>query len=235
MIRNTAIAGGAGPWEGARMQRSISWLLPRGIAALLLLALPACVEGTTSTGTATAPNEAAGTTAPAATTPAAPTAPAAPISPHPTTTAVTPVATAPAAPTTMPTVAPTAAAPTSIPGATPTAGPTTLLGTWESASCGARAYPRHLTFADATAFSAEDLVSPCPKGTQCIWSGIINRTGTYKTQKDIVTLTVSKTTTGPAKTQFPPSLTLDSNHALIEAGSDGKPCAYTHTGGDRKP
>jgi hypothetical protein len=223
------------------MQRSIRSILPRGIAALLLLALPACVEGTTSTGTATAPTEAAkpvGTTpaAPATpATPATPTTPAAPISAHPTTTAITPVATAPAAPTTIPTVAPTAAAPTSIPGATPVAGATSLVGTWESASCGARAYPRRITFADATVFTAEDLVSPCPKGTQCIWSGIINRTGTYKTQKDIVTLTVSKTTTGPAKTQFPPSLTLDASHALIEAGSDGKPCAYTHAGSDRKP
>jgi hypothetical protein len=217
------------------MRRITSWILPRGLAALLLLALPACVEGTTTSGTATSPNEATGTTAPVATTPVAPATPAtpaAPISAHPTTTAVTPVATAPATPTTIPTVAPTATAPTSIPGTTPAAG--SLAGTWESASCGARAYPRRITFAEPASFSAEDLVSPCPKGTTCVWSGIINRSGSYKTQKDIVTLTVSKTGNGPAKTQFPPSLTLDS-HGLVEAGSDGKPCAYTHAGGERKP
>lgn len=212
------------------MRRKTSWIFPRGLAALLLLALPACVESTTTSGTATSPNEATGTTAPVATTPAAP---ATPISPHPTTTAVTPVATAPATPTTTPTVAPTATAPTSVPGTTPAAGG--LAGTWESGSCGARAYARRITFTEPASFTAEDLVSPCPKGTQCIWSGIINRSGSYKTQKDIVTLTVSKTGSGPAKTQFPPSLTLDSNRVLVEAGSDGKPCAYTHAGGDKKP
>lgn len=218
------------------MRSSISRLLPRGIAALLLLALPACVEGTTSSGAATSPAEATGTTAPVATTPvapAAPTTPAAPISAHPATTAVTPVATAPATPTTIPTVAPTATAPASIPGTTPAAG--SLAGTWESASCGSRAYSRRITFSEPASFTAEDLVSPCPKGTTCVWSGIINRSGSYKTQKDIVTLTVSKTGNGPAKTQFPASLTLDAAHGLVEAGSDGKPCAYTHAGGERKP
>lgn len=212
MIRATAIAGGPRPWEGARMRCSTSSILPRGLAALLLLALPACVEGTTSSGTTTA-------TAPVATTPATPTTPAAPT----------------ATPSTMPTIAPTAPAPTSVPGTGPVAGATSLVGTWESASCGARTYPRRITFADAAAFTAEDLVSPCPKGTQCIWSGIINRSGTYKIEKDVVTLTVSKASNGPAKTQFPPSLTLDGSRAPVEAGSDGKPCAYKHAGADKKP
>jgi hypothetical protein len=218
------------------MRRKISWILPRGLAALLLLALPACVEGTTSSGAATSPAEATGAPTPVATTPvapAAPTTPAAPISPHPTTTAVTPVATPPAAPTGIPTVAPTATAPATIPGTTPAAG--SLAGTWESASCGSRAYARRITFSEPASFTAEDLVSPCPKGTTCVWSGIINRSGSYKTQKDIVTLTVSKTGSGPAKTAFPASLTLDGAHGLVEAGSDGKPCAYTHVGGERKP
>jgi hypothetical protein len=198
-----------------------------GLAAISLLALSACVEGTTSSSTTTTPSEATGTTAPTPATtgkatPPAATAPAAPISPHPTTTAVAPVATAPAA---TPTAPATATAPTTIPSTAPAAG-SSLLGTWESASCGGRAYPRHLTFADATSFTAEDLVSPCPKGTTCVWSGIINRSGTYKVEKDVLSLTVSKTSNGPSKTQFPTSLSLDTNRTPIEAGSDGKPCAY---------
>jgi hypothetical protein len=215
------------------MRRSSSLLLRCGLAAISLFALTSCVEGTTSSTTTNAPGEATGTTAPVATTPtapAAPTTPAAPISPHPTTTAVTPVATAPATPT---------AAPTTIPSTGPAAGAQSLAGTWESASCGARAYPRKITFSEGAAaaatFSAEDLVSPCPKGTTCVWSGIIVRSGTYKTEKDIVTLTVGKASNGPAKTTFPPSLTLDSNRTPIEAGSDGKPCAYKRAADARKP
>lgn len=213
------------------MQRTSSRFLGGALAAVSLLALTHCVEGTTSSEPATAPTEATGTTAPGPktpATPATPTTPGAPISPHPTTTAVTPVAT----PSAVPTVPATAAAPTTIP-TVPTAGPVNLVGTWESASCGARTYARSLTFADATTFSAQDLVSPCPKGTTCIWSGIIIRSGTYKTEKDLVTLTVSKTSNGPAKTQFPATLSLDSNRAPVEAGSDGKPCLYRAAG--RKP
>ena len=209
------------------MRRSSSLLLRCGLAAISFLALTSCVEGTTSSSTTTTPGDATGTTVPA--TPTA-TTPAAPISPHPGTT---PVPTAPAAPSAMPTVP--ATAPTTVPGTGPVAGATSLVGTWESASCGARTYPRRITFADAAAFTAEDLVSPCPKGTQCIWSGIINRSGTYKIEKDVVTLTVSKASNGPAKTQFPPSLTLDGSRAPVEAGSDGKPCAYKHAGADKKP
>lgn len=220
------------------MRRSSSLLLRCGLAAISLFALTNCVEGTTSSTTTTAPNEATGTTAPVATTPAnpaTPTTPAAPISPHPTATAVTPpVATAPATPSTIPTVPATAAAPTSVP-VVPSPGPTNLVGTWDSPTCGARTYARTLTFVDAAAFSAQDLVSPCPKGTTCVWSGIINRSGSYRIEKDLVTLTVGKTSTGPAKTDFPTTLTLDANRTPVEAGSDGKPCVYRHTGGVKKP
>ncbi len=206
------------------MQRTSTRLFCGALATISLLALTHCVEGTTSTGSPTAPAEGTKPTAPGATTPAAP------ISPHPTTTAVTPVATAPATPTTTPTVPASAAAPTTVP-VIPSPGPTNLVGTWDSPSCGARTYARSLTFVDATTFTAQDLVAPCPKGTTCIWSGIINRSGGYKTEKDLVTLTVSKTGTGPAKTEFPATLTLNENRTPVEAGSDGKPCVYRHTGG----
>ena len=200
------------------MQHTSTRLFRGAMIAISLLALTACVEGTTSTTSATAPTEAS-----------KPTTPAAPVSPLPTTTAATPVTT----PSAMPTVPATAAAPTTVP--TLPAGPTNLVGTWESASCGGRAYARSLTFADATTFTAQDLVAPCPKGTTCIWSGIITRSGTYKTEKDLVTLDIARTSNGPAKTQFPTTLTLDASRAPVEAGSDGKPCVYRRVGAQKTP
>ncbi len=105
----------------------------------------------------------------------------------------------------------------------------------ESASCGARTYTRRITFAEAATFIAEELVSPCPKGVSCVWSGIIIRQGTYKVEKDTISLTVGKTSSGPAKTELPPSLSLDGSRAPVETGDDGKPCVYKRAAGTRKP
>ena len=203
------------------MRCSSSWFLRGGSTAISLLALSACVEGTTSSTTASSPSEGVGTPAPPVTTP-------------PTTTP--PVVTAPAPPPVVATPATPPATPaTTMQPRTPppsTAGVVLLSldGTWESPSCGSRTYPRRITFAEAASFIAEDLVSPCPKGTTCVWSGIINRQGTYRVEKDTVTLTVAKTSTGPAKVEFPASLTLDASRAPVEAGS----CVYKRAGGTRK-
>lgn len=194
------------------MRSTSSWFLVRGLTVVSLLALSACVEGTTSSSTATARTEAAGTTAPAPTAPATPT----------TTVVLPPAPTA--------TATATAPIPTPTPSTPPAAGLERLVGTWQSASCGDRTYPRHITFADATTFSAEDLVSPCPKGTACIWSGILNHQGSYKVEKDVIALKVEKASSGPKKVQFPASLTLDANRAPVESGSDGKPCPYRQAG-----
>jgi hypothetical protein len=203
------------------MQRSSSWFLRGGFAAISLLALSACVEGTTSSATATSPSEGVGTPAPPVTTPPS---------------AAPPVVTVPATPPETPTAPATAAQPsTPLPSTAPAVGLLHLDGTWESPSCGSRTYPRRITFAEAASFTAEDLVSPCPKGVSCIWSGIINRQGTYRVEKDTITLTVAKTSTGPAKVEFPTTLTLDASHAPVEGGSEGKACVYKRAGGTRKP
>lgn len=55
-----------------------------------------------------------------------------------------------------------------------------LSGTWSSASCGKRTYERIISVASNGTFVADDRVSPCPPGTQCIWSGIVHRKGTWK-------------------------------------------------------
>jgi hypothetical protein len=200
------------------MRSTSSWFLVRGLTLVSLLALPACVvEGTTS-ASATTPAEAAGTTAPTPTVPATP-------KPPPPVVVIPPPPPATAVPT----------APTTVPSTPPATGSTSLIGKWESPSCGDRTYPRHITFADATTFSAEDLVSPCPKGTACIWSGILINQGIYKVERDVVTLKVEKPSSGPKKAQLPTTLTLNASRALVEAGSDGKPCPYRQTATDKRP
>jgi hypothetical protein len=210
------------------MRSSSSWLLRGGLTAISLLALSACVEGTTSSATATSPSEAAGPPAPAV-TPGSPASPVVNVPATPPVATTPPVAATPPAPATG--AQPSAPLPVNAPAVTLI----TLDGTWESASCGDRAYPRRITFAEAANFIAEDLISPCPKGVSCVWSGIINRRGTYKVERDTITLTVSKTSSGPAKSELPPTLTLDGNRAPVETGSDGKACVYKHTTATKKP
>ena len=52
-------------------------------------------------------------------------------------------------------------------------------GTYSSKSCGARKYERLVTLGPDRKVTVEDRVSPCPQGAQCIWSGIVMRSGTY--------------------------------------------------------
>jgi hypothetical protein len=55
-----------------------------------------------------------------------------------------------------------------------------LSGTWSSATCGKRAYERIIIVTSDGKFTADDRVSPCPPDKQCVWSGIVHRTGTWK-------------------------------------------------------
>lgn len=95
-----------------------------------------------------------------------------------------PAAPAPAAPAADPTLP---VGTTTDGGATVTA-PTLLgeapgvnfLGTWTSPSCGGRAYARNMYFEADNGFAGIDLVSPCPKGTTCIWSGMSGFAGIWK-------------------------------------------------------
>ena len=206
------------------MRCSSSWFLRGGSTAISLLALSACVEGTTSSTTASSPSEGVGTPAPPVTPPPSTTPPVV------TAPAPPPVGATPATPPATPATPATTMQPRTPPPSTAGVVLLSLDGTWESPSCGSRTYPRRITFAEAASFIAEDLVSPCPKGTTCVWSGIINRQGTYRVEKDTVTLTVAKTSTGPAKVEFPTSLTLDASRAPVEAGS----CVYKRAGGTRK-
>ena len=54
------------------------------------------------------------------------------------------------------------------------------VGEWTSATCEGRAYPRNLVFYEHGEYAAFDLISPCPTGTSCIWSGIVGYAGIWK-------------------------------------------------------
>src|SRR5262249_19354608 len=57
--------------------------------------------------------------------------------------------------------------------------PVVLNGAWISPSCGPRNYARSISFDAAGHFTAQDLISPCPRDVVCVWSGIIYHRGDY--------------------------------------------------------
>jgi hypothetical protein len=57
-----------------------------------------------------------------------------------------------------------------------------ILGNWTSGACGGRTYARNLTFGSEQHYAAVDLVSPCPVGTTCVWSGITAFGGVWDLQ-----------------------------------------------------
>ena len=73
----------------------------------------------------------------------------------------------------------------------PAASEPAFLGSWYSSSCLERAYTRGLVMYPNGTFTASDLVSPCPKGAQCIWSGIVTRAGTWQLDRGMIELTMT--------------------------------------------
>ena len=98
-----------------------------------------------------------------------------------------------------------------------------LVGEWVSSSCGARQYPRHITFDDQSGFSASDLVSPCPAGVACVWSGIVVRHGRWSSDGRRVTLTVSG---APPRQGAPFPETLELSPGPTEKDASGAICPY---------
>ncbi len=107
------------------------------------------------------------------------------------------------------------------PGATPFA------GDWSGEACGERSYPQVLSFSDSGDFTAQDLISPCPKDATCVWSGIVTRKGTWSHQA--MTLTLSQTGETPESPKpaaaLPTTLTLA--HDILKSNND---CAYRRSG-----
>lgn len=98
-------------------------------------------------------------------------------------------------------------------------------GSWISPSCGARTYPRLITFDDGQ-FQATDLISPCPYGLVCIWSGIVKTLGTYAVSGDTIELTVLDGWSGKGQ-PLPASMTIDPATEAPAEVADGELCPYT--------
>lgn len=122
---------------------------------------------------------------------------------------------------TLPSASPSssASAPSSDPGAN-------LTGTWQSPGCGARKYARELTLGADGTFNARDLVSPCPKDASCVWSGIVERKGTYASGAGRLTLSVSDAGK-PAGEPLPGRLLYHAPDATLIEDPDHTNCVYT--------
>ncbi len=55
-------------------------------------------------------------------------------------------------------------------------------GNWTSAACGGRSYARNIRFESHQHYAAVDMVSPCPVGATCVWSGLTAFAGLWELQ-----------------------------------------------------
>lgn len=139
---------------------------------------------------------------------------------HPTSHATVTLPTAAATPATQPTTAEATATPST----TSPAPGGTLTGTWSSAECGdKRKYPRKITFYPDGKFDAADLVSPCPPDARCVWSGIVNRSGTHASVGITVKLAIDAAS-NKGGAPFPESFFFEGGVLSEREGNVG--CAY---------
>lgn len=132
--------------------------------------------------------------------------------PPPDGTSGTPTASVPApTPAPAPDPQPEPPAPPAPEPSAPTPGEITLApGTYTSRACDGRKYDRVARIGKGNTIELDDRVSPCPKGTACVWSGIVTRKGTYEVEK-------------PAETGKPFKLVLDFEKAGADRGAIAAP------------
>ena len=141
--------------------------------------------------------------------------------------ACSPAATAPEGSVSTTTTAPpgTTAPPSTTPGGTTTPDGS-ITGAWRSPSCGDRTYPREIQFAADGTFQSADLVSPCPPNVACVWSGIVNRKGTFTVAAGKITLTPTEPG-GAQGRPLPTTLGIDPKTGAPFEQTDGSPaCTY---------
>lgn len=103
-----------------------------------------------------------------------------------------------------------------------------VAGRWSSPSCGPRSYERLITLEAGGTFTAEDRVSPCPRGVSCVWSGIVLRRGTYSISGEGIRAVLLATDGGAGLGQgLPATLVIDGAGALVEVLPEGDRCVYT--------
>ncbi|MSP54556.1 MAG: hypothetical protein EXR69_02965 [Myxococcales bacterium] len=93
-------------------------------------------------------------------------------------------------------------------------------GDWTSAACGGRQFARNIHFDADGAYSAIDLMSPCPVGTQCLTSGLMAYEGIWSVENDTLELRDMGGTSAPGP--HPTSFRADDLGRLVESG-----CPYT--------
>lgn len=57
-----------------------------------------------------------------------------------------------------------------------------FVGDWTSPPCGGRSYARNIRFESDQEYGVIELISPCPVGTTCIWSGLGTFAGLWDQQ-----------------------------------------------------
>ena len=82
---------------------------------------------------------------------------------------------------------------------TPAEPGSSLVGSWQSDSCGERTWVRSLQLRDDGSWSGLDLVAPCPQGATCIWSGIVEHSGTWQAGELAGTAKLALTSSKPAE------------------------------------
>jgi hypothetical protein len=85
---------------------------------------------------------------------------------------------------------------------------------------------RKIQFNNGGTFEAQDLVSPCPPKTACMWSGIVLNKGTYVTQGGTIQLTITQAG-GPQAKPLPTTFAIDpASAAPVETSPEGQRCLY---------
>lgn len=102
-----------------------------------------------------------------------------------------------------------------------------LPSSWSSPACEGRAYERRFRFSEGR-FEAKDLVAPCPPGTLCVWSGILDRAGTWTYERREIRLVPEPDPRGgppvqPTQYPLPDRLWLGEDGTLTE---DEGHCPY---------
>jgi hypothetical protein len=86
-------------------------------------------------------------------------------------------------------------------------------------------YPRHYEMRADGTFLLHDLISPCPQGAYCVWSGIVTRSGNWAVSADRVTFSYTGSGTSNWNLVYHPSVrvTKDCRGAvvLVEDRADG--------------
>lgn len=101
------------------------------------------------------------------------------------------------------------------------------VGSWSSPWCGDREFERLIKLQKGGELRGEDRVAPCPAGSQCMWSGVIFWSGSWRVDGDYAILTEVSPPPGPVDAPRPKVLEWSEYaDSPAERSPEGKLCAY---------